>query len=153
MKKKTTGLVLMGPHPWARPGVGAPSPAHWERSLPTEPSWEQPEEASWAQLPMGSECPWGFRKGRGCAIGVPVMGGGPNAQLPTACGEGEVWVSLLGPLPLPKPQISGRTWTNTCMDWFYIHFYLFVAAYYELLSDTLKHLLSVTLYCISLHPY
>lgn len=55
-------------------------------------------------------------------------------QLPTAGGEGEVWVSLLTLLRL-RPSHGKWKNMNEYMYWFYIHFYVFAAAHYELQSD------------------
>ncbi|KAI3368711.1 hypothetical protein L3Q82_025707, partial [Scortum barcoo] len=49
------GLALPGPHPGARPGVGARRQRRLVAgSLPTGPGRAQPEMATWARLPVGS---------------------------------------------------------------------------------------------------
>lgn len=130
------GLVLLGPHSWARSGVGAPMQASaWQPCLrPQDPA------GSRVRVQKGARALWLAWLSWAAALttNYPQLGWGWS-----------LWVPARTAAPATQLRIAGRTWMNTCMDWFSIHFYLFAAGHYELLSDTLKHLLSVTPYCIS----
>ena len=65
------------------------------RSLPTEPSWAQPERASWARPPVGSPPAGGFRRGRCCVIWVAIMGVGPDNHVHMVPGH-------------PRPEVNDQ---------------------------------------------
>ena len=96
-------LVLPGPHPGARPGVGArkQASAPWVKTRshglhPWGPAGQSPNEQR--GLPSGRlTTAGGFRRGRCYVIWVAVVGGAPVTQSPDGdSGHGDMECHLAG---------------------------------------------------------
>ncbi|KAI3357928.1 hypothetical protein L3Q82_016318, partial [Scortum barcoo] len=102
------GLALSGPHPGARPGVGARTgECLVARSLPTGPGRAQPEMATWARLPVGSPPAGRSMRGRCNVVWVAVVAAGASTTQSLDQNSGnrdmESWAL--------EPKLLERGWT------------------------------------------
>ncbi len=76
------GMAQPGPHPGARPGVGARMRAPGGRASPHGSGRAQPEGATWGRLPVGSPPAGGTVRGRCLEDRAAVEGGGLDNPIP-----------------------------------------------------------------------